>query len=130
MAYNDPVPTVEDKGKEVVITISEEDCGTSNEPAAIPLAFAKGRIIGIRCTKTAGSATTVAPVLGRVTDPGNSSNLKDKITEATAAASIDIVPDPPINFYASDGVLYHRSVPDTGSDNDITTEYRILKGWH
>jgi len=117
--------TVTRKGAEVVVQIAGTSIASTTE-ATIPLGFTKGRVLRQVCVKTAGSATTLDPILGTATNPSGSSVV---LENDTAAATVDNQPSPPVTFYTSTGILYHRSVPDTGSDNSVTTEYHILVGW-
>ena len=56
----------------------------------------RGRILRQQATKTAGSAATIDPILGNA-----------------------------VPYVSSTGILYHRSVCNTGSDNSVTTLYYI-----
>lgn len=85
-----------------------------------------GRIHARICQLTSGTGTTIDPIVGDVTNP--SSGAGWKMENATAAASTHEVPVVPIP-YAGISSFFHRSVPDTGSDNAVTTLYYIEKGW-
>ena len=105
--------TVTRKGNEIVVQITETSASSSTEET-IDLGVTKGRILRQVCIKTAGSASTVDPVLAR-TSGGTGINI--------------VVENAGIPFYSSTGKLYHKSSPDTGSDNSISSEYLISVGW-
>lgn len=117
--------TVTRKGNEIVVQITETSASSSTEET-IDLGVTKGRILRQVCVKTAGSASTVDPVLAR-TSGGTGINIV--VENATAAATIDNQVTGGVPFYSSTGKLYHKSSPDTGSDNSISSEYLISVGW-
>lgn len=124
-------------GGRYYVTITETNAGASDEvelttvdnPASDRTKLpAKGRVLSQRCQLVSGTGTTVDPVLGRVTNPA--SNASYSIAEnATAAASVINLADPPIVYSSTGNKLFHRSVPDAGSDNTIHTTYEIMEGW-
>ena len=113
-----------------VVTITETDASNTSETNfEVPKTF---RIFRQLCKLTAGTGTTIDPVVGTVTDPGNASNSAELVyANGTAAVRVnnDINSGQGAACYASGGKLYHRSVPDAGSDNSITTIYLIQGGW-
>jgi hypothetical protein len=117
--------TVLRKGSEVVVSITGTSIAAATE-ATITLGFTKGRIMRQVCVKTAGSGSTVDPIIGTATNPSGATVVMEN---GTAAASIDNQVTGGVPFYAPGGILYHRSVPDSASDNSITSEYLILVGW-
>ncbi len=128
MAYANTV-TVLKKGAEVLVTITETEAGATSEPDAIDLGYVRMRLIKQECHLTAGTGTTVDPILGKATDPANATNA-DKIiaSNGTAAANIYNQPATPVTMDIT-GVVYHRSQVDAAADNSITTTYHFLVGW-
>ena len=125
MAYAATV-TVTRKGSEVVVTIAETEGAAASE-ATIELGFTKGVILRQLADKTAGSASTLDPILGTASNPSGNTVV---IENDTAADPIDNSwSGGGVTFHTSTGKLYHRSVPDSGSDNTIATEYHIKVGW-
>ena len=117
--------TVTRKGTEVVVSITGTSIAAATE-ATINLGFTKGRIMRQVCVKTAGAGSTVDPIIGTAANPSGATVV---MQNDTAAASIDNQVTGGVPFYTSTGILYHRSVPDSASDNSITSEYLILVGW-
>lgn len=113
-----------------VITIAETGASSTSETSfEVPKTF---RILRQTCKLTGGTATTIDPVIGTVTDPGNVSSGAELVyANGTAAAQVnnDINSGQGAAFYAAGGKLYHRSVPDAGSDNSVSTIYLIQGGW-
>ena len=126
MAYASVV-TVIRKGREVVVTIAETEAAAASEADPIELGFVRGRIIRQVCVLTSGTATTVDPIIGTTTDPSGAAVV---LENATAAATVDNQITGGATFNSSTGILYHRSVVDGASaDNVIATTYHILVGW-
>tara|TARA_Y100001938_G_C7927588_1_gene347695 strand:- start:217 stop:585 length:369 start_codon:yes stop_codon:yes gene_type:complete len=117
--------TVTRKGNEIVVQITETSASSSTEET-IDLGVTKGRVLRQMCVKTSGSASTVDPILAR-TSGGTGVNVV--MENGTAAATIDNQVTGGVPFYSSTGKLYHKSSPDTGSDNAISAEYLIVVGW-
>jgi len=92
---------------------------TSSRP--LPRAL---RLLRQSCALTGGddAGTTVDPVLGAITDPASRVDLIVAQNDV-AASKVNNVPPVPVPVYTSDGLLYHRSVVDSGTDSDIRTEY-------
>lgn len=113
------------------VTIAETDCGTTSE-TSFQLASAGGmhpvrvaQMYRVQAAKSSGSAATLQPRLGAA---AAASGVQIQYL-ATAAASVDDQPAAPVVIYGSAaGIFYHRSQPDTGSDNAITTVYLIEEG--
>jgi hypothetical protein len=78
------------------------------------------------CTKSAGSASTVAPIL--VTAAASTAAVQT-VCQATAAADQSNAFDDDSRYHIENGTLYHRTVCDSGSDNTITTVYFVQAGW-
>ena len=117
--------TVTRKGNEIVVQITETSASSSTEET-IDLGVTKGRVLRQMCVKTSGSASTVDPILAR-TSGGTGVNVV--VENGTAAATVDNQVTGGVPFYSGTGKLYHKSSPDTGSDNAISGEYLILVGW-
>tara|TARA_R100001086_G_scaffold53381_1_gene23835 strand:+ start:11882 stop:12250 length:369 start_codon:yes stop_codon:yes gene_type:complete len=117
--------TVTRKGNEIVVQITETSVSSSTEET-IDLGVTKGRVLRQMCVKTSGSASTVDPILAR-TSGGTGVNVV--MENGTAAATVDNQVTGGVPFYSSTGKLYHKSSPDTGSDNAISAEYLIIVGW-
>jgi len=117
--------TVTRKGNEIAVAISETSASSSTE-ATIPIGVQKARIMRQICQVTAGTAATVDPILTR-TSGGSGINVV--LENDTAAATCDNSVSGGVPLFVSDGVLYHKSTPNAGSDNAISTEYYILVGW-
>ena len=105
--------------------ITETEAGAATE-ATIEGLPKKGRICAQLATKTAGSATTLAPIL--VTTSASTAAV-ETVVQASAAADQSNAFDPPVKYTVDNGTLFHRSVCDTGSDSSITTVYLIQAGW-
>ena len=135
MAYT-ATPTVEhlaggDGERKFRVTIAETDCGASSEASfTLPVAGSIrpvriAQMYRVQSVKSSGSATTVQPRLGSA---AAATGVQVQYL-ATAAASVDDQPAAPVVIYGTaGGVFYHRSQPDTGSDNAITTVYIIEEG--
>lgn len=117
--------TITRKGIEILVEITETSVSSSTE-ATIALGVTKGRIMRQVCVLTSGSGATVDPILAR-TSGGTGANVV--VENGTAAAIVDNQTNGGVPFYSSTGVLYHKSVPNSGSDNAVTSEYLILVGW-
>jgi len=127
MAYASAVAVAAD-GVNVVVTITETDADATAE-VAVQLPFLSGRILKVTGALSAGTGTTIRPVIGVVTNPaGIDADTILSIDAASAAASINAVTDPPPPWATADGILYHRSRVDAGADNAITTVYYIQRG--
>ena len=117
--------TVTRKGNEILVQITETSVSSSTEET-ITLGVTKGRVLRQVSVKTAGSGSTVDPILAR-TSGGTGADIV--MENATAAATVDNQVTGGVPFYTADGVVYHKSSPDSGSDNSVTSEYLILVGW-
>ena len=113
------------KGQEITVVIAQTSVGTATE-LEIPLGITRGRLLRIIADKTAGSASTIDPILGIATNPAGSNVVFE---QGTAAATIDNQIVGGATFSTSTGSLFYRPKPDSGSDNAITTHLHILVGW-
>ena len=75
--------TVTRKGNEVVVSITGTSIAAATE-ATIPLGFTKGRILRQGCVKTAGSGSTVDPIIGTATNPSGAAVVMESGTPAAA----------------------------------------------
>tara|TARA_A100001391_G_C5033418_1_gene268944 strand:+ start:520 stop:888 length:369 start_codon:yes stop_codon:yes gene_type:complete len=117
--------TVTRKGNEILVQITETSVSSSTEET-ITLGVTKGRVLRQVSVKTSGSGSTVDPILAR-TSGGTGVDIV--MENATAAATVDNQVTGGVPFYTPTGVLYHKSSPDSGTNNAITSEYIILVGW-
>lgn len=130
MAYASTV-TVQQPGTGLyVVTITETEAAATSE-VQINLA-AKGlppvgSVVARRCAVTAGTATTVQPVLGIATDPENGSGWL--FSTDTAANPVHQQPASPISYGTQVASFFHRSKVGAGADNSVTTVYHIKRGW-
>lgn len=135
MAYT-PASTVEhltggDGERVFRVIIVETECGPTSETSfTLPVAghlrpVRIAQMYRVQCQKSSGSAATVQPRLGSA---AAATGVQIQYL-ATAGASVDDQPAAPAIIYGtSTGAFYHRSQPDTGSDNSITTVYIIEEG--
>ena len=107
--------TVTRKGNEIVVSITETSVSSSTEET-IALGVTKGRILRQTSALTSGSGSTVDPILARTSG-------------GTGAATVDNQTNGGVPFYTSSGNLYHKSVPNSGTNNAVSSEYLIAVGW-
>ena len=117
--------TVSRKGNEIAVSISETSVSSSTE-ATITIGVQKFRVLRQLCQLTSGSGSTVDPILAR-TSGGSGINVL--LENDTAAATCDNQVTGGVVCFSSTGTIYHKSVPNSGSDNVVSTEYAILVGW-
>jgi hypothetical protein len=123
MAYN-AVVTVTREGETTVIHISETDAANGDE-ATITGVPSTGEILRQTCVLTAGTGTTVDPVLA--TSAGGT-GAAIVVSNDVAAATVDTA-YPVVAYTGGAGTLYHQSKVDAGADNSITTVYLVSAGW-
>ena len=124
MAYAGAV-TVTRKGSEVTVEVAETEGAAASE-ATIEIGFTKGRLLRQMVAKTSGSATTYDPILGIASNPSGNNVV---VENDTAGGVIDNSWTGGVPFNTPTGILYHRSVPDAGTDNTTAVVYLILVGW-
>jgi len=126
MAYSGVATVTQLSVNDYEITIAETEAKNDSE-VTIQLPFLSGRVHRQKCELTAGTGTTVDPLLGEVTNP----TTNDLIVENDAGAvQVDNAITGGTTFATSDGALYHRSVPnDATADHTISTVYHISRGW-
>ena len=136
MAYSATV-TITRKGNIYKVVIDETDVETTSE-ATIDLGLQIGQVVSGAWDYISGTGLTNTAILGTATNPNEGTQLVlsgervAKAQEGRASGSggasecEGLLPAP---FYSSDGKLYHRSVPNSGTDNVFKTEYLIKAGW-
>ena len=144
MAYAAVVSVRQVGSGEFLVQVDEAECGPADE-AVIDVAAAAlgpgvplvGKVIRQTVVLQAGTATTVNGILGEVPNPPanptrvvveNNPTVQPILTindtQGTATYK-DATPSP----LGPWGRLFHRSRPDAGADNTITTFYHIRSGW-
>ena len=124
MAYAATV-TVDRKGGEIRVTISETEAASTSE-ATIDLGVQSFRVHRQICQITAGSGATVDPILGNATNPSGANVI---LENDTAASTADNAITGGVTGYSSNGTLYHRSQVDSATDNTVVSVYHITVGW-
>tara|TARA_B100000519_G_scaffold148569_1_gene129443 strand:- start:1845 stop:2219 length:375 start_codon:yes stop_codon:yes gene_type:complete len=124
MAYAATV-TVDRRGREIRVTISESDAASSSE-ASIDLGVQKFRVHRQISSLTSGTGTTVDPILGNATSPSGANVI---LENDTAAATTDNSITGGTTGYVANGTLYHRSQVDAGTNNVIVSIYHLTVGW-
>jgi len=127
MAYNFTFSVNPVGSGDFVVTIDETEASGTTEATITGLPV-KGVVRSQISQLVSGTATTIDPVLGHLTDPATSA-LKTILENDTAAAKINNVATSPIPYYDTDGTLFHRSVCSAGSDNTVSTRYYIQTSW-
>jgi hypothetical protein len=111
------------RGQIFQVTISETEGAAASE-ATIDLGDrCIVRVLRADLSRSAGTAATFDPRIGPTTNP---SGYAGGILWLAAAAAYPIAREGGIGsavVTASDGKLYHRSVPNAGSDNTVTVTY-------
>lgn len=135
MAYASTVTVKQQRSGCFILTITETEAAAASEveidpddPAgdsSQPAIPKTGRVLARTCSLTAGTGTTVDPVLGQITNPANSAWRMENNTAAVRTHEVNVTPIP----YHLSGSFFHRSVVDAAADNSITTVYYIVAGW-
>lgn len=129
MAYSGTVTVtvgVDARGRTLYeVSIAELEGAAASE-ATIEGVPTFGRVIRQVLAQSAGSASTFDPILGTATNPSGANVV---VENDTAAASPIDNSTQTGTYYSSTGTLYHRSVPDSGTDNTVTVKYHIIEGW-
>jgi len=127
MAYSATVSVNPVGSGDFVVTIDETEASGTTEATITGLPV-KGMVHSMISQLVSGTATTIDPVLGHLTDPASSA-LNTIMENDTAAAKINNAATSPIKYYDEDGTLFHRSVCSAGSDNTVSTRYYISTSW-
>jgi len=114
-----------------VLTITETEAAQTSETEIVladeglpPV----GQIHAQLCQLTAGTGTTIDPVLGDTTDPA--SDALWKLENETAAAQAHNQPTSPVKYGPEVTSFFHRAAPNNAAaDHSITTRYYITAGW-
>jgi len=125
MAYSATVTITHAGGRDYQIQISETEAGTATEKAITGLPN-KGIITDMKTTKSAGSASTVAPI---VSTSSASSAAVHTVCSTTAASDQNNAFDPPAKYLVTNGTIYYRTICDSGADNTVTTILYFKAGW-
>lgn len=111
------------------VTITETEAAASSEVEIVLADYGLpsfGRVITQMSNLTAGTGTTVDPILGSATNP---STAIWRVENDTAAVRVHNVPATGIAYGDEITSLFHRSNVNAAADNSITSVYYILKGW-
>ncbi len=134
MAHSYTVTTSRLNNNEFRVVIVETGCGAADE-CELPGLPPTGTVVRQTTLLQNGSATTVDPILGAEADPagvGNDSVVCENEVPANPADNQGAA------SYASEATpqgdaggvtLYHRSRPNEGSNNAITTKYLLKAGF-
>ena len=107
------------------VTIAETEAAAGSE-WSVPGLGLRVTIYSYRATLTAGTGTTVNPILGSAA-AFTASTQGHIATNATTAAHIN--DQTVLRCYLPTGVLYGRSTVDAAADNTVATEIMIVDGW-
>jgi len=124
MAYASTITYKPLSPKRLKVTIEETDCSSTDEVVMRRMPR-NGKVLRVKSLLSSGDATKINPVLGTATDPGGVNVITEWTSDDDDKTTIDFMPGLTGADFDCAGVLYHRSVPDTGTNNVITTEYLI-----
>jgi hypothetical protein len=109
-----------------LVTLTETEAAAGSEATITGLPV-KGTILSYKATLTAGTGTTIDPVIGRAA--AFTVSTQNHIASNDAAAA-HVHNQDPVRYYSSTGTLYIRSTPNNATaDHSITTEILIADGW-
>lgn len=130
MAYLATVTVTRLNERDLHVRVAEIDCNSTDEATIASNDLPRQcRVLRQTSTLSAGTGVTVDPILGRLTNP---SGLAVIIENGAPAITIDNAPVGGVPAYTGGTYpysLFHRSRPNAGADNVITTEYLIREGW-
>ena len=130
MAYASTITVQEAGSGFFVVTISETEAAAASE-TEINLSTQGlppvGAVVARRCAVTAGTGTTVQPVMGNATDPDNGAAWL--FSTDTAANPVHQQNAVPITYGTGVSSFFHRSKVNAGADNTVTTVYHFRRGW-
>ena len=128
MAYSFTVDRVLLGGGDVKVIITETDCGPTDQ-AVLTQMPRVGTVVRQTSNRVDGSAATVNPVLGWLTDPAGDGAVGVICQNATPAALCDNEGNAAYAMNnGSSATLYHQSLPDSDADNVVETVYLIRAG--
>lgn len=105
------------------VTIAEVDCGPTDE-AQVPGLPVQGAVRRQLSQKGAGTAATIDPIVGIATNPSGNDVIVENDVPTT---QVDVQGF--ASYLSATGTLFHRSRPNAGNDNVVTTVYHITTGW-
>jgi len=131
MAYSATIALTR-KGNDYFVQITELEASASTEATISGLPI-RGRVLRQQATLTAGSGSTITPILGNAANP-TAAAASLVVSASSAGATQDNMSDPAVPYISATGTLYHRSVCDSATDNSVTTLYYIsgatpVGGW-
>ena len=105
------------------VTITETECAAASEwnIPNLPTVFT---VLSYTAQRTAGSATTLRPALGKAA--AFTTTSVNFIGQQAAAAAF--VNDQSAIICRGTGTLYGHTTPDVGADNSVTTEIILAAG--
>lgn len=110
------------------ITIAETEGATTSEATIPLLRQCSVRLLRADLTKAGGTGATFNPRVGPATAPDGFNGGVLVIPAATGASASPISREGSIGAVlttAASGALFHRSTPNAGADNAITTKYWV-----
>lgn len=116
------------------VTVDESGASATSETTLEGMPTV-GTVRRVQAQLISGTATGVAPILGRITDPAAAPAtdlVVESATTASAAQRIDKCGSATyeaVEILNSKGVLYHRPRCNAGSNNVVRTVYHIKTGW-
>jgi hypothetical protein len=109
-----------------LVSITETEAASGSEATCSNLPV-RGTIVSYKATLTAGTGTTIDPVVGSAAAFTVSTQSHVASNDVAAA---HISNQDPVRYYSSTGTLYIRSTPNNAAaDHSITTEILIADGW-
>jgi len=131
MAYTGTVSIIPKGSLAWDVVITETECGASSEVelvdsttgAKLPAGVWLQRVIA---TRSAGTATTRQPRLG-VAAAATASQIRYLATATAVGTTIDEAARTNMPVSLMGPRLFHRSIPDAGSDNSFTTIYTVTR---
>ena len=132
MAYLAVVTVTQLSTRDYVVRVAETEAAAASEATLasatneLPQRFRLLRAVSIL---SAGTATTIDPILGRSTNPAGVDVIYENGAPAATAdnAPINGLPSYLGNVYPYS--MFHRSRVNAGADNTVTTEYYLREGW-
>lgn len=110
---------------QVMVTIAETSASSASEVTISGLPRC-GVIVSYRATLSAGTGTTIHPVVGLAA--GFATSTQDHLATATTTAAF-VNEQGATAFCSADGKLYVRSTPNNAAaDHTITTQIVIVEG--